>query len=147
MTRRLIALGLTVGMLSGFAQNVSAADKTDADTAISRVDPYYTQGQGKRGSLLPSLYVSLAAVQAADIYSTRQAIKAGASEANPMMKSFAGSSGSMLAIKAATTAGTIFFAERLAKKNKAAAIGLMIATNGTLAAVAAHNMRNARKLR
>ena len=49
----------------------------------------------------------------------------------------------MLGLKAATTASTIFFAERAWKKNKVAAVVMMVAINGGMAAVAMNNMRNA----
>ena len=99
-----------------------------------------------RPLILPALYATLGAMQAWDIYSTRAAIQAGAREANPTATAFAGSAGSMLGLKAATTAGTIFFAERMWKKNKVGAVVMMVAINGATAAVSMHNMRNAKKL-
>ena len=50
----------------------------------------------------------------------------------------------MLGLKLATTASTIFFAERAWRKNRVAAVVMMTAINGATAAVAMHNMRNAR---
>jgi hypothetical protein len=55
----------------------------------------------------------------------------------------AGNAGATLALKAASTAGTIFFAERAWKKNRKGAIILMAAINGAMAAVSARNFRNA----
>jgi hypothetical protein len=98
----------------------------------------------KRPAALPALYATLGAMQAFDVYSTSAALKAGAKEANPMAAPFAGNAGSMLGLKAATTAGTIFFAERMWKTNKVGAIVMMIAINGATAAVSMHNMRNAK---
>jgi hypothetical protein len=49
-------------------------------------------------------------------------------------------------LKAATTASTIFFAERMWKKNKVGAVVMLAAINGATAAVSMHNMRNARAL-
>ncbi len=51
----------------------------------------------------------------------------------------------MLAIKALSTAGTIYFAERAWKKNRKGAVILMAVINGVTAAVAARNIRNARQ--
>lgn len=99
-----------------------------------------------RPAILPALYATLGVMQAWDIYSTRAAIQAGAREANPAAAAFAGSAGSMLGLKAATTASTIFFAERMWKKNKVGAVVMMVAINGATAAVSMHNMRNAKKL-
>jgi hypothetical protein len=48
----------------------------------------------------------------------------------------------MAAVKAAGTAGVIFFNERLRMKNKAAAVGLMIATNSVMGWVVQHNYRS-----
>jgi hypothetical protein len=47
----------------------------------------------------------------------------------------------MSALKAAGTAGVIFVSEKLRTRNKAAAIGLMIATNSAMAWVVQHNYR------
>jgi hypothetical protein len=100
--------------------------------------------QAKRPAILPALYASLGVMQAWDIYSTSAAMKAGAREANPAAAPFAGNAGSLIALKATTTASTIFFAERMWKKNKVAAIVMLTAINGATAAVSIHNMRNAR---
>ena len=99
-----------------------------------------------RPAVLPALYATLGAMQAWDMFSTRAALQAGAREANPTAAPFAGNAGSMLGLKAATTASTIFFAERMWKKNKVGAIVMMVAINGATAAVSMHNMRNAKKL-
>jgi hypothetical protein len=98
----------------------------------------------KRPAALPALYVTLGVMQAMDIYSTSAALKAGAKEANPTAAPFAGNPGSMIGLKAATMAGTIFFAERLWKTNKVGAIVMMAAINGATAAVSMHNMQNAK---
>ena len=99
----------------------------------------------KRPTLLPALYVTLGVIQAWDIASTSGALKRGAREANPAAAAFAGGKGSMVGLKMATTASTIFFAERAWKKNKVAAVVMMAAINGSMAAVSVRNMRNARR--
>jgi hypothetical protein len=43
-----------------------------------------------------------------------------------------------------STAGTIYFAERIWKKNRTGAILLMAVINGATGAIAIRNMRNAR---
>lgn len=101
----------------------------------------------KRPAALPVLYISLGALQVLDIYSTNSALQVGAREANPAASPFAGSTGAMIGLKTATTAGSIFFAERLWKKNKVSAIVMMAAVNGAAAAVSIHNMRNAKMAR
>jgi uncharacterized protein DUF5658 len=98
-----------------------------------------------RPAALPVMYAALGGLQAFDIYSTRRAISGGgAQEVNPLMKQAAGSSGVMLAAKALSTAGTIYFAERLWKKNRKGAMILMAVINGATAAIAVRNMKNAR---
>jgi hypothetical protein len=97
-----------------------------------------------RPAALPILYASLGALQVADVYSTRHAIGANAYEANPIVRSTSKHAGAMLAVKALSTAGTIYFAERAWKKNRAGAVVLVAVINGLTAAVTARNLRNAR---
>jgi hypothetical protein len=99
---------------------------------------------GGRPAALPLMYATLGAMQAFDVYSTRRALGGGAREANPLMQPAAGGSGTMLAVKVLSTAGTIYFAERMWKKNRKGAILLMAVINGATGAIAMRNMRNAR---
>ena len=105
--------------------------------------PSNYQRQATRPKLLPALYVTLGAMQAWDLLSTSAAMNAGAREANPSAAPFANSTGSLLGLKLATTASTIFFAERAWKHNRVAAVVMMVAINGATAAVAMQNGRNA----
>src|SRR4029453_3179147 len=89
---------------------------------------------------LSALYGSFATFQVLDVVSTQKAKSAGAREMNPMM----GGTGQMIAMKAATSALSIYLVEQTWKKNRTAAIITMVAINGMTAAVAAHNFRNAR---
>jgi len=94
----------------------------------------------KRPPLLVPMYVGFAALQAADIHSTTMALSSGAgSEANPLMKGVAGSPAALIAVKAASTAGTIWAAEKLWKKHPVGAIAVMALANGMMAVVVAHN--------
>ena len=99
----------------------------------------------RRPSALPAMYVALGALNALDVYSTRRAIGSGANEANPLVTKSAGSSSAMLAAKVLSTAGTIYFAERAWKKNRKGAVIMMALINGTMAAITARNLRNARR--
>jgi hypothetical protein len=101
--------------------------------------------QERRPAGLPALYASLGALHALDAYSTRRALAAGAHEGNPIMRKAAGNAGATLAVKAVSTAATIFFAERAWKKNRKGAVILMVAINGAMAAVSARNFRNAQR--
>jgi hypothetical protein len=98
----------------------------------------------RRPAALPALYATLAGLNALDAYTTVRALQAGAREANPLVAPTAGHFGTSLAVKAVSTAASIYLAESLWKKNRAAAVVTIIAVNGATAAVAAHNLRNAR---
>jgi hypothetical protein len=100
--------------------------------------------QVRRPGTLVGLYSSLAVLNALDVYSTMRAVENGAREVNPLVAPTAGSPGVSLAIKAGTTATTIYFAEKLWKRNRAAAIVTMVAVNAGTAAIVARNLRNAR---
>jgi hypothetical protein len=115
-----------------------AADGDSAPTAVLMLPLVRTP---TRPAALPLLYVGLAGLQAYDVYSTRTALGRGASEANPLMGSVAGSTTGLVVAKAASTAGIIFISERLWKKNRVAAILTVAIANGVMAAVAMNNAR------
>jgi hypothetical protein len=133
--------------------------KDDAVTSVSpmrdsetTVAPFVRIAQPRAGSLagatlLRSLHVGLAVSQAYDVYSTTTAIRRGAIELNPLLKNTVGSRAAFIGLKVAMTAGPIYEAEKLWKKNhRVAAIALMAASNGIMMAVAKHNssvMKNA----
>jgi len=120
------------------------ADPSRADLRVVPLRDLSRLGTSRRPAALPALYVSLAALNALDVYSTTRALGNGAREVNPVMASTRGNSGVALAIKAATTTSSIYLAERLWKKNRIASIATMLAANGVTAAIVAHNLRNAR---
>lgn len=151
--KRILVLVALVGLSGSSA--AFAAEKEDARLERERLLDASQRGDllppaasyvpsATRPAALPALYATLGAMQAWDIYSTSAALKAGATEANPSAKPFVGNAGSMLGLKVATTASTIFFAERMWKKNKVGAIVMMVAVNGATAAISMHNMHNAR---
>jgi hypothetical protein len=98
----------------------------------------------KRPPILPVLYATYGVMQAWDIYSTTAALKAGARETNPIAAPVARNPASLIALKAVSTAGTIYFTERLWKNNRTAAVIVLAAINGATAAISLHNTRNAR---
>jgi hypothetical protein len=98
----------------------------------------------QRPAALVPLYLSFGVAQFADVLSTRTSLQAGGVETNPAVGAFGSNTGAMLGFKAATTAGTIYAAEKLWKKNRMGAVVLMAVLNGVTAAVAAHNMQVAR---
>ena len=149
--KNLAALATIIGLgFSGVATAAGIEDKPLAK-AVAAASPAITLSvssvyvpKAKRPALLPALYATLGAMQVWDAVSTSAALKAGAHEANPTAAPFAKNTGALLGLKAATTTSTIFFAERMWKKNRVGAVVLMAAINGATAAVAMNNMRNAR---
>jgi len=127
---------------------VFAADNRPADAPVTSSDgvvvappaiPRLAMPPITRPALLPGLYAGLIALQGFDIYSTTNALRHGAGEANPMMQGIVGSPALFWSVKAAATVTPMLAAERLWKHNKAGAIAVMVVSNGVMAAVAAHN--------
>ena len=99
----------------------------------------------RRPSGLTGLYMGFIVLQAADAHSTLTAVRAGHTEANPFVQPFADRPGALIAVKAATTISTIALSERLWRKNRTAAVVLMVAANAGYAAIVAHNYRQTRR--
>ena len=129
-----------VAASQGIADNPSTPRLVIAPVSLVVVE----SAPATRPALLPVLYATLGAVNAWDMYSTSAALKAGAVEGNPVVAPVAGNTGAMLGLKLATAGTTIFFAERLWRKNRVAAIVMMAGINGATAAIAMRNIRNAR---
>jgi hypothetical protein len=145
MTRTIAAaaLSLTLFALPAYAEDEAAGPIVGASFAApAKVSEGLT-----RPATLTALYVSYGALQAYDVYSTRQALASGAREANPLMQGVAGNTSAIVAVKAGVGVATIAAAERLWKTNKPAAIGVMIAGNSVAAIVAARNARTLGQLR
>lgn len=99
---------------------------------------------GGSSAAVKALFVSYGVVQGLDMASTMRARNRGAVEANPVMQ---GSYAKGFAVKAALGAVTMLAVKQIEKKSKKAAIITMIAANVGTAAVIAHNMRNANRVR
>lgn len=97
----------------------------------------------KRPATLTTLYGSYAALQVLDVVSTRRALAAGAHEINPLMRS--NSLAGVIGVKAAAGGATIYFAERMWKKNRVGAIAVMAVLNGASAIIVARNQQHARR--
>ena len=93
-----------------------------------------------RPLMLPSLYASSALLQGYDAYSTLTTLKHGGVEANPLMRGITKSPAAFIGLKAGVTAMSIMAAERMWKDdNRLGAVLTMVASNGFMAFVAAHN--------
>lgn len=147
MMTRTLAAAVAAGLLIS-ALPANADTPADASAPGAIVVPARVERALARPAALPALYASYAALQVFDIYSTRQALARGAREVNPLMHGVVGNPATFWALKASVTAGTIFAAERLWKNNnKAAAIAVMVASNGIAAIVASKNAHTLRQLR
>lgn len=94
----------------------------------------------RRPLVLPTLYAGSAFLQGYDAYSTLSALKNGGTEANPLMKGITKSPVAFIGLKAGVTMMSIMAAERMWKDdNRLGAVLTMVASNGFMAMVAAHN--------
>ena len=100
----------------------------------------------RRPKLLPALYAVTVLTQVLDAHSTMSALSRGAREMNPVMQGAASSGTTLLAVKMGTAVGTVLIAETLWRRNRVAAVALMVAVNVATAGVAAHNYSVASRL-
>jgi hypothetical protein len=96
-------------------------------------------GSAKRPALLMPLYVSQVALQGADLHSTFSALDRGHREGNPLFRNE--NRAKMIGAKIAVTCVPVVLAEKLWKKNRAAAIAVMVTTNAALSFAVANNYR------
>jgi hypothetical protein len=101
----------------------------------------------RRPALLPALYAANVALQALDAHSTLTALDLGAREANPVMQGVVGNKPALLAVKAGAAVGTIYFAEKLWRRNRVGAVVMMVVVNGVTTAIVAHNYKVADRMR
>lgn len=119
------------------AAATTLAAQTDARSAI---DFSTAKPAIRRPGLLPALYVGTAVLQGYDAYSTLTALKQGGAEQNPLMKNVVKSPVAFVALKVGIATASIMAAERMWKSNnRVGAIVTMVASNGLMAYVAAHN--------
>ena len=144
----LVLLAMTNPCLA--SDETKAADaplQTAIARAATRTDPalasWAVLDRDKRPATLTTLYGSYAALQVLDVVSTRRALDAGAREINPLMRG--GNMATMIGVKAAAGGATIYFAEKMWKKNKVGAIAVMAALNGASAIIVARNQQHARR--
>ena len=145
MSRTIAAAVLSLTM---FAPSAHAEDAAATPITVTGIAAPARVAQAiSRPAALTALYATYSALQAYDVYSTRQAMARGAQEANPLMQGVVGNTGAFVAVKATVAIATIAAAEKLWKTNKPAAIGVMIAGNSVAAIVAARNARTLGQIR
>ncbi|HZP47532.1 MAG TPA: DUF5658 family protein [Vicinamibacterales bacterium] len=127
---------MAVTLVAG-AASVQAAE--DPQPIRINVNVVTEQATDRPAALVP-MYLGLVSLQAFDGYSTLKAVRNGAVEQNPLVGWASNQSAAMWTLKAASTASTIYFAERLWRDHKKTqAIVTLVVANATMAAVAAHN--------
>ncbi len=136
VTMPVAAAGQT-SLADASANAVAAMPSADGAVApLTRIEIHAVT----RPSVLPAMYVSLAALQGYDAYSTLRAVKQGAVEVNPVLRGVVGNPAALLAVKGAATFASIYATERVWREHhRRAAIVLMVVTNSTMAVIAAHN--------
>ena len=94
-----------------------------------------------RPPALGPLYFSLATLQGLDVHSTRVALHRGHAEANPLMRWCAENPYGLSAVKMLSTAGLIYTAEKMRRKNRKGAVAFMVAANIATVFVVHRNYR------
>ena len=139
---RLAALMFLVSMtLVGTA----AAQDSARSPKIDFVPQFQSESPKARPAPLGPLYFSLATLQGLDVHSTTVALNRGHAEANPLMRWCAGNPASLSAVKMLSTAGFIYTAEKMRRRNRKAAIAFMVATNVATVFIVHHNYRVANR--
>lgn len=143
-----VAAGAVLAALSGGPPSMDLRTAAATQAIEQRAAAFVSSPAGDlsgrahpRSKTLTAMYVAFGALQLADVHSTTRALSRGAVEANPAMRTVAGSPAALIAVKAAGGATTILVSEKLRKKRPVAALVLMASLNSFLAAVVAHNYR------
>ena len=115
----------------GRSVELPAPTKETRDEAATECQP--------RSPWLRPMLVTHAALHVADAHSTRRAIKAGATEGNPLMRWAVTSDARAYAVKAPITAGNWWLAEQMSCAYPRGALWTVIALNAVSALVVRHN--------
>jgi len=126
--------------------DVPGAKSPEADSLAPPIKLAPAKGSFVGGSMLRSMYASLGMLQAYDVYSTKKAMATGAIEQNPLLQGTVANRAAFIGLKIAMSAGPIYEAEKLWRNHhRVGAIALMVASNGIMMGVAAHNASIIRK--
>jgi hypothetical protein len=116
--------------------------------AIVRPFPAFQPSGNTEKALFDLNLVVLVALNVADYFSTREALKyPGLHEANPLMQPFVKSPAAFAAIKIGTTALTFWSMKALFKKNRTVAWVLTTASNVLMSYVVASNLQRIHQAR
>lgn len=120
----------------------ASAQEFDASPAVVTTDIQAEQRvelKLERPRALMPLYAMQLTLNGLDVHSTMRALEAGHREGNPLFK--AGSAKKMIGAKVASSALSVYLAEKLWKKNRIAAVVMMASVNAGMMAVVANNYR------
>jgi hypothetical protein len=122
--------------------NTFEAQKPTLNLDLSRVRTRES-GFGKvESALYTTSMVSLIALNVADYFSTKEALKhEGLAEGNPIMKPFVKNDLAFAAVKLGITIGNYYFMKKLHKKNKTLAWVLSVASNFAMSYIVANNLK------
>jgi hypothetical protein len=144
MFRSIAAALVTALMFSVSPVAAAEGPGTEPVAPNAVVAKAWAKEAGGSSAAVRTLYATYGVVQGLDMVSTVVARNRGAVEANPGMQ---GSYAKGVAVKAAMGAVTMLAVRAIEKKSKKAAIITMIGANVATAAVVAHNIRNAQRLK
>jgi len=123
----------------GIASATSVAPRAPEPAAQPAASAATTVPRRSSNGLFTSLYIGFATTQVLDVHSTLRALDAGHREANPMMQWATDRPAAFVALKTATTAGTLFVAERVRRHHPKAALIMMTALDTAYSFVVAKN--------
>ena len=135
-TARIVA---TIVFLLGTGSLASAQALASSPVAVTTEAQAQQDVERDRPRALMPLYGMQITLNALDVHSTMRALDAGHREGNPLMKD--GSARTMIGAKVASSALSIYLAEKLWKKNRVAAVVMVAGVNAGLMAVVANNYR------
>jgi hypothetical protein len=107
--------------------------------AADSVAPAAEAAPSARPAAMVPLYFSLAALEAADVWSTYALLPAGGREANPLLAPVIGSPIATSALKAGTAAAFVLAIEHLRTAHPKISMALLTAVNGYVATAVSHN--------
>ena len=142
--RRGAVVCLSIGMLLSLSGQLAAQELVESSALQSpalenAVPPAPSPVPERRPAVLVPLYASFGVMQTLDMLSTRHALAQGGREGNPVLGAAMGSPVATAALKAGATATIIVLTEKLAKRNRFAAIAVMVSLNSAYAIVVSHN--------
>ena len=134
-----LRIAATIVFLLGSGSWASAqALASSADAASAEVQAEQGVERDRPRVLMP-LYAMQITLNGLDVHSTMRALDAGHREGNPLLGD--GSAKTMIGAKVASSALSVYLAEKLWKKNRVAAVVMVAGVNAGLMAVVANNYR------